>query len=275
MIAVMKKVAFVLMMKVVIFYSFTCQAMREKNNEPIEVTSELTDFFRDTWFIWKESITNRRIVSALSASSPDAVKTILQGANIRPESNVLEIGSGTGTVTKPLARLLFDKKDKQVGSSPQVNQHGRLDAVEYLEKFFMVLKEQLQDFQDLPVNLYHADFTLWKPADGQDTTELYDAIIATIPFTQLPQEMLEAILNKALPMLKQGGRFVFISLVGARTLGDWITKTKKFFGNKNNFTEHQAKLTFMDNWLDEHFVKSQKLVWFNLPPMWVYTAVKN
>lgn len=86
---------------------------------------------------------------------------------------------------------------------------------------------------------------------------------------------MQDILNKVNRLLKPGGIFIYVSLAGARSMGNWIGYVKALCHSSNVLEDYKRKLKFIDNWVKDNFKQHEVLVWQNITPMRVYLAVKK
>lgn len=216
------------------------------------------NYIKGSFAILREFIRHPNQIAALSESSPALANTIIENMlkrNSDQQLNILELGFGTGPVTRQIIE--------------NMEQADYLDAIEFEEKFYKLVQAQIKEkyTQDnlTNVHLHRADFSQWNPS----TIKTYDIIICTIPFTRLPKATLDQIFKKINELLKPGGSFTFISILGARTLGKFKLKTE-------DRKEYAEKINSLDEWITNTFSKkNQRFVLLNVPPVWVYHLTKK
>lgn len=148
----------------------------------------------------KRLIADPRTIGAIAPSSSALAK--LMANAIDPQGQVLELGPGTGSITRGLMRRL-------------PNPHEQLTLVE-MDPF--MAKTCRQHFPD--VQLIEGDALKIL----QQTTTQYDAIVSGIPFAALPKKMRHPLFLEIAKHLKPGGTFVMFqySLLTRRELNDYF-----------------------------------------------------
>lgn len=229
----------------------------------------LTRFSKDSARIFWEFLKAPIETSAITASSPWAVDAMIK--DVEP-GNILEIGAGPGTVTFELV-----KKLEGLGKG------YHLDVVEQNEKMFCKLCNNLlalnqeQAFKQGSVSLYNCFFGGSEcPFDVRKYADLYDTIISTIPITRLPKESIEQILNKIRVLLKPNGKFIYISLWGAKKTRTWYKRLESKIKKKPEIYEkYKEQVRFTEEFTNKHFDQSEILVNLNFTPMRIYFATKK
>lgn len=135
----------------------------------------------------------------------------------RPEGiKILEIGAGTGIVTK------------QIISKLGVN--DRLDVIELEKPLYDILVRKFEN--DQRVKIYYCsvlDFSI------MSDVEKYDAAVSTIPYNLLPEKIIKNIWSHTFDLLKKDAPVSFVHLIGGPTL-----KRLSTFGEANKaFKQHQ------------------------------------
>lgn len=229
----------------------------------------------DTLEILKSAVRDAAHIAAFSASSPYVVDEIVAHA---PPGNTLEVGAGPGPVTRELVRRLFP--------DPYHREAYRLDVVEYTPRLFAKLEERLGTYlHHQQHSLARADFVEWNSPIGAFNgagREFYDTVISTIPFVTLPLDVIQSIFTKIHGYLKPGGQFMYISLLGARTLGKaraelglFLSHPTCYGDNLDSYDLYYDKLRFIDEYIAAHYTQRTVLVKGNIPPMWVYVCTKR
>ena len=232
-------------------------------------------WFDDTREILKSAIKDTAHIAAFTASSPYVVDEIV--SHVLP-GNTLEVGAGPGPVTRELALRLFP--------NPYQREGYRFDVVEYTHSLFEVLRRRLGTYLHYQQHsLTCADFVVWESPIGTFDGvghEFYDTVISTIPFVTLPLDVIRSIFTKIHGYLKPGGRFMYISLWGARTMGKAKNELELFMCHPTSYGDHldeyelyYDKLRFIDEYIAAHYTQETVLVKWNIPPMWVYVCTKR
>ena len=188
---------------------------------------DMCTYTRDNCAILRQVIKHPTQVAAFSASSPWLVRKILQPiATLSKDQsiNILEIGFGYGTVTDQIIPLMAPG--------------DRFDGVELNAEWCEQVQARYssKDYED--VHFYSGGFETWKSDIGE--SDCYDFIVCTLPFTRLPHALVEQCLEKISQLLKPGGVFVYITLVGARSMG----KISHAFGRE--FAAYKTKMDLLD-----------------------------
>jgi phospholipid N-methyltransferase len=249
--------------------------------QSLEATvNDLWNYLKDTGaIVWTclRHPSKIKEVSAFSASSPWVVQTVLSHVKF---GDTLEIGAGTGTITEPLLEELL----KNTTHSQRIRFH----VVELNSRFYETLELKIINLLtdghypvdidiDADVSLYNEDFVLWQPANiaADSAYHLYDTIVSTLPITRLPLSVVKEALTKVNRLIKPGGVFIYVSLLGARSLGYLIGYIKAIFCHPEGWYKYKKKLAFIDQWLKENFDQEEVVVWRNFTPMRVYWAIKK
>ena len=103
----------------------------------------------------------------------------------------------------------------------------------------------------------------------------FDAVIIKMGIHEVPLEEQANLLKEVYRVLKPGGKFVYISLIGARLRGKICASIREAFVDSEAFSDYVEKLGMLDTWIAKNFHQTQVLVKRNIPPMWVYTATKK
>jgi phosphatidylethanolamine/phosphatidyl-N-methylethanolamine N-methyltransferase len=126
-----------------------------------------------------------------------------QVASPQGPRRVLEVGPGTGAVTRHIARRL--------------GPHDRLDLVELNESFVAHLQHALESDPVLrPVaartRVIHASLQEVVANEG------YDCIVSGLPFNNFPSDLVREILARLERLARPGGTISFFEYVGVRPL---------------------------------------------------------
>lgn len=191
--------------------------------------------FRTTGAVTPSS---RRLAEMLSA--PLAHRTG------RPRA-VLEVGAGTGAVSRVLADLL----------GPE----DTLDLVEANPRFARVLAADLRTDPRLAV---HGDriALIAGPVAGLDPHARYDVIVSGLPFANFHPDAVSDLLAGYLAVLKPGGHLTYFGYRGTARL-------RALLGTSRSLVRHSGVVHVLDTFQQTHAAHC-RTVWRNLPPARVW-----
>ncbi|OGV50183.1 MAG: hypothetical protein A2017_18645 [Lentisphaerae bacterium GWF2_44_16] len=184
----------------------------------------------------KQFLKNPVKTGALCASSPLLSKTMTEDISIEKAKSVVELGPGTGAVTRHIIK--------------SISNETVFFAVELNEEFLHILKEKFPDvkfYNDTAANL-----NLMASAEGLSNI---DVIVSGLPWASFSPQLQEELLSAITKSLSPGGIFTtFAYLQGMLLPSAWNFK----------------KL------LNKHFsvVAKSHVVWRNIPPAFVYRCRK-
>jgi len=190
---------------------------------------------------WRTSSLDRFIrninkTGAVSCCSEDVANALTREANLAASKTVVELGSGTGAITKKLVEVL--PKDTL------------FLALELNDKFVEETKKACPG-----VLVYHDSAENVKVYLNKHGKETCDCIISTLPWTLFDNDLQDRILNAIYDVLPEGGEFLTV----AYTFAALLPAGKRFRGL-----------------IDKRFkkVSRTKPIWKNLPPVYVYHCKK-
>lgn len=172
---------------------------------------------------------------AVTPSGPDLAAKMASFLTPRPHCRVVELGPGTGAVTKALIDRGF------------ANHH--LNLVEYSPEFCEILSLRYPGLTVLQGDAYALRESLESEggffADRSNRSGKLDGIVSSLPLLTRPEQVRKALLADALDMLKPGAPFIQFSY-------GLVAPVKP---------DSLAVSVFSSDW-----------VWKNLPParVWVY-----
>ncbi|MBT3456172.1 methyltransferase domain-containing protein [bacterium] len=191
-------------------------------------------------------------VGALSPCSTFVAKACTKyiAAHEGPK-NILEVGAGCGAVTREIFKHVQDKDS--------------LDIVEINEEYVLALNQQFGYKKE--VDIYCQDVTTWK------TDKRYDYIVSTVPFTNIPLEVIKKIIKKYKKLIKPGGIISYVELGGIAKVREIALRVNKKLGLfddcKKALKVFKAKRELMSSLREEYLFDSEHIT-ANLPPIWVY-----
>lgn len=141
------------------------------------------------FLFWSRTLKNPKQICSLFPSSPFVGRAMSWAIASRPESHVIELGAGTGAVTRQLLRsglppenLTVLEIDSQLGG--------------HLRRTFPDLDVIIAPAQELA--------TLWQERNGPTV----GAIVSTMPMRLFSRKLIREIMKNAMSVLAPGGLFV-------------------------------------------------------------------
>lgn len=184
----------------------------------------------------KQSVLNFRKTGAIAASSEKLTSMFIKTANLSEAQVVIELGSGTGVLTKEISKNI--KKDTlffalEINSSFAEETRRRCPKVPV--------------YQDSAKNLA---FYLKK-----HQTKYCDCIISSLPWTLFGKNFRDDLLHEISEALQPGGEFLTFAYIN----GIFLPRGRDF---KDRLNEEFSQ------------IKTTKIVWKNTPPALIYHAIK-
>ncbi len=157
-------------------------------NKLIELT-DLPRVAQGPVLFWQQTLRNPLQVCSLFPSSPFVGRAMTEVLGQRIDSHVIELGPGTGAVTKQLLRN---------GVEP-----GKLTLIEIDAQLGGHLRRR---FPDVDVVIAPAQnlAKLWKERNGENV----GAIVSTLPMRLFSKKLIYLIMKNSLSVLDEGGMFV-------------------------------------------------------------------
>lgn len=153
---------------------------------------ELEDFppaARGPILFWGRTLKNPKQVCSLFPSSPFVGRAMTWAIADRPETHVIELGGGTGAVTRQLLRSGLGDKNLTV---MEIDSH----LGGHLRRTFPDLDVVIAPAQDLS--------QLWRERNGPAV----GAIVSTLPMRLFKRKMVRNIMRNCVDVLAPGGVFV-------------------------------------------------------------------
>lgn len=187
-----------------------------------------------------------KTVGALIPSSKLTAQAMIAELVRNPNPKViLEAGPGTGPVTVELI--------KHLGPA------DKLVLCEINKEFADLLQDKFQSDPDLARHKHQVE-VLQCCATEIKGEGVFDYIISAIPFTQLPADLTEAILNTFVRLMKPGGTFTYLEYAYLRDL-----RRLKVVSAGPDF---QKVDTILKNFIDKYQFRRERVL-FNVPPAYV------
>ena len=189
-----------------------------------------------SWTFFREFLFNWKATGAIAPSSQGLGRCMVKAANVDESRCILELGPGTGAFTS-LIRSAMPSGARYLGLDMNPTFITRLSRL-HPDLRFATAAAQDFDFNDF-----------------LGEAEQFDAIISGLPWTAFPEALQISILDHVMPRLKKGGVLATFAYAGFHRL-----PSGKHFREK--LASHCSTL------------KTTRTVWLNLPPAFVYAAVK-
>jgi|GEM_PF-675893 len=164
------------------------------------------------------------------------------------ELNVLEVGAGTGIMTKELVKRMSVRKEGKLAN--QLVQGCKLDVVELMPDLCKILEKKFGGIESVKVHC--------TPVEQFNPGIKYDAVVMTIPFNALPHALVKEIWTHVVSLLKDGGTISYFSYVG-------LPKLKKAVLTPAQRKDFQKTLSMLDTLHDQHGA-GQDVIKRNVPP---------
>jgi len=140
---------------------------------------------------FKAFFTSRKMTGSVVPSSRFLTKKMLDSVNFKDAKCIIELGPGTGVITKQIVA--------------QMQKDAQLIVLELNEDFINNLKEKIDDPR---VHIIHDSAEQMKNHLNQFGCDSADYIISSLPLTTIPAEIREKILSTAYSTLVEGGEFI-------------------------------------------------------------------
>ncbi|MFE1172240.1 class I SAM-dependent methyltransferase [Streptomyces sp. NPDC058773] len=201
------------------------------------------------WAFLVESIRNHRTVGSIAPSGKSLANLLTDPLLQRaPRSaNVLEVGAGTGSVTRVLL--------------PRIPRGSQLDIVEANAHFAAHLRRLVRGYPSLLEEQEH--IRVHNMFVEQLTTDRrYDVIISGLPFANFSPGQVDAIMGRYLDLLRPGGTLTYFSYCGSRWVRTFLTSRPE--------ARRQRNVKALLNRYHNQYAVGCWTVWGNLPPATVW-----
>ncbi|WP_344330467.1 class I SAM-dependent methyltransferase, partial [Kitasatospora putterlickiae] len=227
------------------------------------------------WFFLSEALRTFRLTGAVAPSGTDLVNALVVPATSRPNRpiSVLEVGAGTGAVTRRLARVLREgDRLHVVESNPRFVQ--RLLADPHLARRGPELALRVSEcrVQDLPEAARAAESDGGGDGAGDGgsgdgrsgdggygpAAERYDVIVSGLPFTNFEPLEVRRILDLYLRLLVPGGELTYFSYLGTST-------ARLLTSGPRRGARHRAVVRLLRRF-EKKYGLGSRTTWRNVPP---------
>lgn len=201
------------------------------------------------WAFLVESIRNHRTVGSIAPSSKSLAGLLADPLREQAPrtTNVLEVGAGTGSVTRVLL--------------PRISRGSRLDIVEANPHFATHLRRLVHSYPNLPekqeqVRVHNAY------VEQLATDRRYDVIVSGLPFSNFSPRQVEEIMGNYFHLLRPGGTLTYFSYCGSRWVRTFLTSRPE--------ARRQRQVKDLLNRYHHRYATGCWTVWGNLPPAQVW-----
>lgn len=196
---------------------------------------------------------------ALAPSGPALVNALVVPATSRPNRpiSVLEVGAGTGVVTRRLAQVLRPgDRLHVVEANPRFADRLREDPVLAARRPGVGLRLSTCRVEELPE-------ATAGPEDGCGNedgagNERYDVIVSGLPFTNFEPALVRDILDLYLRLLTPGGELTYFGYLGTTT-------ARTLTSGPRRGARHRAVVRLLRRF-EATYGLGERTVWSNLPP---------
>jgi len=181
----------------------------------------------------REFVRSPSSLGSVTPSSASLARFVVDTAHVRPDHHVVEIGAGTGPVTRELSDRLGGRPFLSLEPNGDLAQvvRERVPSAEVVEAFAQELPSLLQE-RNLP---------------------LADRVISGLPFTVWPEELQDDIFASIVEAMAPTGRFVTFTYVVAH----FMPGSKVLRRCMRRRFEH---------------VSRSRVLWANMPPAYVFVG---
>ncbi|MFE4970712.1 class I SAM-dependent methyltransferase [Kitasatospora sp. NPDC056651] len=186
---------------------------------------------------------------ALAPSGPELVNALAVPVTSRPNRpiSVLEVGAGTGVVTRRLAQVLRPgDRLHVVEANPRFAERLREDPVLAARHPGIGLQLSACRVEELP----------------QDDGRQYDVIVSGLPFTNFEPAQVRDILDRYLRLLAPGGELTYFGYLGTTT-------ARILTAGPRRGARHRAVVRVLRQF-EAAYGLGERTVWRNVPPARAY-----
>ena len=189
-----------------------------------------------SWTFFREFLANWKATGAVAPSSVGLARRMVQAAGIENAQSILELGPGTGPFTSLIRGAM--------------RPGARYLGLDMNPAFVATLRSRFPELRFEAKPAQEFDYPEFLGPEGS-----FDAIVSGLPWTAFPESLQIAILDRIMPHLREGGVMTTFAYSGFHLLP--------------NGRRFRSLLLERCSRLDE-----SRTVWPNLPPAFVYAAVK-
>ncbi|MFJ5680078.1 class I SAM-dependent methyltransferase [Streptomyces sp. NPDC093097] len=164
----------------------------------------------------------------------------------RSPLRVLEVGAGTGTVTRALAE--------------RIGPGDRLDAVEINPRFVRMLTGALRTDPALAAAAEQIRIVPESICHTPLPESSYDVIVSCLPFTNFAPDTVRSLMERYMAALVPGGHLTFFGYLGTLAL-------RTLFADRTDTARHRAVAAVLAEFSARYGSgDGRSVVWHNLPP---------
>ncbi|MFB7471957.1 class I SAM-dependent methyltransferase [Kitasatospora sp. NPDC056184] len=226
------------------------------------------------WFFLSEALRTFRLTGAVAPSGADLVNALVVPATSRPDRpiSVLEVGAGTGAVTRRLVRVLRPgDRLHVVESNPRFVQRLLADPELARREPELGLRVSECRVQDLPeARAAEASGHPGGAGDGPvrgggagceqpgAAAGRYDVIVSGLPFTNFEPAAVQRVLDLYLRLLVPGGELTYFAYLGT-------SAARLLTSGPRRGARHRAVVRLLRQFEKEYGLGS-RTAWRNVPP---------
>ena len=214
----------------------------------------MKQFVRDHFEFFRQYVARFETTGAVAPSSRFLARALTRPLrNCTGAARVLEVGPGTGAVTREIVR--------------HVKPGDRLDLVEINERFAALMRDR---FQTEPRYQAVADRAAVHVCPLQQFAPegRYDVIVSGLPFNNFPSSLVEELVDTCLGLLAPGGTLSFFEYMYVRPIRRMVSRSPD-----------KTRLAEIEHILQSRFARHRfhtDWVFVNVPPAWVqHLAVES
>ncbi|MFD5461334.1 class I SAM-dependent methyltransferase [Kitasatospora sp. NPDC127059] len=242
----------------------TGQLHPHPDSPPPQRSSYGSRYGGDRLLFLAEALRTFHDTGALVPSGPDLVNALAVPATSRPNRpiSVLEVGAGTGVVTRRLARVLRPgDRLHAVEANPRFADRLREDPVLAARRPGVGLRLSACRVEELPE-------AAGAPGTGPEGSgegsggERYDVIVSGVPFTNFEPALVRDLLDLYLRLLAPGGELTYFGYLGTTT-------ARTLLSGPRRGARHRAVVRLLRRF-EATYGLGERTVWRNLPPARAY-----
>ncbi|MCA9507314.1 MAG: methyltransferase domain-containing protein [Myxococcales bacterium] len=180
-----------------------------------------------------------RMIGTFAPSSKFLAQAMIRPICSQSSQRILEVGAGTGAITKYLAKRMAHS--------------SHLDVVEIVPAFARLLKLR---YNKANIDIFCEDVLKLHNYDS------YDVIISSLPFNSLPSSLTKALIEHLIKLAKDGASFSFFEYKG-------LSRLVSAFLNEDALVRYRETRHHIDQFIHE-YQNDEAIVKINIPPALVH-----